>query len=211
MSDDQNKNDLFNDGDPVPDWIKMVDESPAPAPKKAKGRRGQETVPEPDPEPVLDEPTAAADLYDANEGSAVAPVVAVEEATPDTVDLGWVDVRCIRAADSVVLVEWIDGAGLHRAELAESAIAHLGNGQARVGADILAQAAPYGLPWESLVKLTATPEAVAVELRRMGVWSVEDMRRQPDAVQRAIMAAHRADINSLSRAVDNHLAEVGNE
>ena len=59
----------------------------------------------------------------------------------------------------------------------------------------------YGLPWEDFVEITATPESVANELRRRGVWYIEDMNHS--AIKHARIAFDYGEfISRAKREVD---------
>ena len=82
-----------------------------------------------------------------------------------------VQVRAIQAKAGSVLVEWLDKDGLFRrgflpASSIEEGMADLNE---------LDKAIPYGLPWEDYIKVVATPESIANELRRRGVWTMGDL------------------------------------
>ena len=55
----------------------------------------------------------------------------------------------------------------------------------------------YGLPWEDFIEITATPESVANELRRRGVWYTEDMT--PSAIVHARIAFDYGDFISKAK------------
>ena len=82
-----------------------------------------------------------------------------------------VDVRVIQAKAGSSLVQWLDNKGLHhRGFLPTDSIE---NGMADLNE--LDKAIPFGLPWEDYIKVIATPESIANELRRRGVWTMGDL------------------------------------
>jgi hypothetical protein len=80
-------------------------------------------------------------------------------------------VRRIAEKDGSSLVEWIGEDGLyHRAYVPNKAL-----DKGTVSTKDLQKGIPYGLPWEQWVEIQATPERIANELRRMGVWCLADL------------------------------------
>ena len=93
-----------------------------------------------------------------------------------------VPARLIAHKGDSALVEWMDGDGYLRR-------AYIPLKQVRDGAaasKVLDKGIPYGLPWEKWIEVVATPEDIANELRRQGVWCWEDMNNAAlDAANRA--------------------------
>jgi len=57
---------------------------------------------------------------------------------------------------------------------------------------------PYGVPWEK-VKLEATAEDLADNLRRVGIWTADDLRKRQAAALGALQATYKIDLASLNR------------
>lgn len=76
--------------------------------------------------------------------------------------------------------------------------------EGKVSADILEMGVPYGLPWEDLIKLEATPERLASELRMRGIWTIDDMRINQSAVFGAIQATYGLDLAALIMAAETY-------
>lgn len=60
---------------------------------------------------------------------------------------------------------------------------------------------PYGMEWRHLVTLSATPTAVERELRRVGIWTVSDLRAKPNEARSALQAVYGYDMAALFNAV----------
>ena len=90
-------------------------------------------------------------------------------------------VRLVAHKDGSALVEWIDE-GMYRRVYVPLAKVDQGT----VAGKDLAKGIPYGLPWEDWIEVTATPENIANELRRQGVWCWQDINNA------AIEAANKA-------------------
>ena len=80
-------------------------------------------------------------------------------------------VRLVGQKDGSALVEWLDEAGLYRRAYVPADKVK----DNTVASKELAKGIPYGLPWEEWIEVTATPEHIANELRRHGVWCWADL------------------------------------
>lgn len=99
----------------------------------------------------------------------------------------------VRRKGLAVLVQWLDDDGkLRRGKLPPDVVR-----DGEVDEDQLAMALPYGEPWEELIELSTTAEDVADELRRRGVWTLEDLAADPGAAQAAFMQAYSRDLTKL--------------
>jgi len=91
-------------------------------------------------------------------------------------------VRLVAHKDGSALVEWIDAGGMyHRVYVPLEKV-----DKGTVAGKELAKGIPYGLPWEKWITVTATPEGIANELRRMGIWCWQDINNA------ALEAANKA-------------------
>jgi len=106
-----------------------------------------------------------------------------------------IQVRVIQKKGMAALVEWLDADGTHRATIPAKAIK--GN---LVAKDELDYGIPYGEPWEEMLELNATPEAIAESLRKCGIWTYEDLLSRPQQALGAIQAAYGFDLAALYRA-----------
>jgi len=91
-------------------------------------------------------------------------------------------VRKIADKDGSALVEWIGEDGYyHRVYVP---LAKLDKGT--VATKDLEKGIPYGLPWEKWIEVEATPERIANELRRRGIWCWQDINNAAlDAANKA--------------------------
>ena len=91
-------------------------------------------------------------------------------------------VRLVAHKDESVLVEWLDQDGMYCRVYVP--LAKLKEGT--VSEKDLARGIPYGLAWEDWIEVTVTPEHIANELRRQGVWCWPDITNSAlDVVNRA--------------------------
>ena len=77
----------------------------------------------------------------------------------------------------------------------------------RVPTAELKRGIPYGEPWEDLIELHATPETLAAELRRRGIWTVEDLQENAEVARGAILSAYGCELAHLLRAVKERREE----
>lgn len=101
-------------------------------------------------------------------------------------------VTVISSQGQASLVEWVDGVGRPRRAFVPTA--------AIVDSRCVDPAAgiPYGDAWESVIgTLAVTPDVVADELRRRGLWTKDDARRNPTLVMSALQAAYGLDLARL--------------
>ena len=105
-------------------------------------------------------------------------------------------VKIVQRQGKATLVEWIDD-GVTRRSTVPSAVIEKG----RVPTAELKRGIPYGEPWEELIELHATPENLAAELRRRGIWTVEDLQANAEIARGAILDAYGCELGHLMRAV----------
>lgn len=106
-------------------------------------------------------------------------------------------VRIVQTKGQSALVEWQEEGRLFRGYLPVNLVK---DGTAE-GAD-LAKAAPYGVPWERYINLAGlTVQALADELRRNGIWTVDDlMKRDRDIIGIATNLVGRAVFEAAKKA-----------
>lgn len=59
---------------------------------------------------------------------------------------------------------------------------------------------PYGIPWEQVLTLSATPQKLADKLRANGIWTREDLEANPTAAFGALQAVYGIDLAALYQA-----------
>ena len=107
-----------------------------------------------------------------------------------------VKVKIVQQKGQAALVEWVDDKGTHRATIPASTIV-----KGQVASDELGYGIEYGEPWQELIELSATPETIAAELRRCGIWTREDLETRPNQALSAIQSAYGCGLADLLRAV----------
>jgi hypothetical protein len=63
---------------------------------------------------------------------------------------------------------------------------------------------PYGMDWTKLVTLSATPRDVDRELKNAGIWTVTDLRTNPNGARAALQAVYGFDMAALLTAVGEY-------
>ena len=108
-----------------------------------------------------------------------------------------ITVNVIAQEGEAALVEWCSGDARYRVYVPASEI--IGE---KVSASVLHAGIPYGAPWEEILidildSRDISPEALAGALRKRGIWTAEDMERDPRNARRAIDEAIGIRIGEL--------------
>jgi hypothetical protein len=107
-----------------------------------------------------------------------------------------IPVQVVRRSGQAALVEFADAGRPARVTLPEDLLEGDGGLCTADPAD-LAAGVPYGLPWEKATTGRVTPEKIAGALRNAGIWTAEDLKRQPRAAVGALQAAYGLDLAAL--------------
>ena len=101
-------------------------------------------------------------------------------------------VRVIRRKGHAALVEWEDE-GYHRAHVPADMV----DGDQCEPTELL-MGIPYGLPWAEIVgDLVISGKEIEQALRRSGIWTLEDLRKDPTKAAAALMAVYRQGVQTL--------------
>ena len=111
-----------------------------------------------------------------------------------------VEVKMIRLVGKTALVEWNTKAGLQRVTIPFEKLLP----DSRADVEVLEAGIPYGLPWEEIVTLEATPEAFATALRANGIWTKKDLEGNVRAVMGVLQSVYGLDLAHLLRAAGEH-------
>ncbi len=116
-------------------------------------------------------------------------------------------VRVLQRKGHAALVEWQDEAGCLRRATVPARV--LQGDEAEAGD--LEMGIVYGLPWEELLGAPrVTPERIAAELRRHGIWTRADLRARPNVALAALQSAYGLDLAALMRAAEAYEKENEN-
>ena len=106
-------------------------------------------------------------------------------------------VRLIKQSGVASLTEYVSpSGGLCRVCIPTSSI----SAEGEVPLEEQERGIEWGLPWEELLTIRVTPEQIAAELRRHGIWTAEDLRRSPDRALAALQAAYGVTVQTLLAA-----------
>lgn len=105
--------------------------------------------------------------------------------------------RIIQQTGGSTLVESTDGGRLQRVIIPSEMVT-----DGAVSPAALEYGVAYGLPWEELWTSRVTPAAIAQELRKRGIWTLDDLRKQPMAAVAAMQSAYGLDVATLTAAAE---------
>lgn len=114
-------------------------------------------------------------------------------------------VRVLRRKNGLALIEWPVGDDFRRSWIPISTF------QDDLGSTATVEHPEYGLPfedgipWEEIIVMAASPNIIARELRRQGIWTIEDLRARPDDARAAIQSAYRMDLQALRLAAEEYM------
>lgn len=117
------------------------------------------------------------------------------------------NITIINKRNGSALIEWNDEEGKHRGSIPEVLIE---NNQ--VEDDYLSMAIPYGIDWEFVLEdsyRTVTASDLAQSLRNHNIWTAEDARRNPGAVQGAILSAYGMTFQTILKAAKDFISNGG--
>ena len=66
---------------------------------------------------------------------------------------------------------------------------------------------PYGMDWSPLIQVNATPRDFDRELKRVGIWTVQDLRDKPNEARSALQSVYGMDMAALLMAVKAYESE----
>jgi hypothetical protein len=116
------------------------------------------------------------------------------------------NVKIIASKNQTALVEWEDADGLHRGYIPEEVIY-----DNVVDDDVLSIVIPYGLEWEYIIGdllNKVTPREFSKNLRKAGIWSMQDLRSNPSVVFGAIQQTYGLDFSTLVLLTEKYLKEI---
>lgn len=116
-------------------------------------------------------------------------------------DLDKVTVRVLWRKKNAVLVEHIKDEDPIRVSVPATRISPITQeNQAEISNKDLAMGIPYGIPWASKLKgfpIEITGEAIEKEFHKVGIWTYDDFRKNPQALTGVIMAVNQNVANQI--------------
>lgn len=112
-----------------------------------------------------------------------------------------VEVKVVRRDGKTMLVEWQEDGLLKRASVSPDMVVEDNGATAQV--ENPAAGIPYGADWWRIVELEpVTPEVLDRELKRRGIWTVADLRANPNIAQSALIAVYGVNLTRLLQAAE---------
>jgi hypothetical protein len=119
--------------------------------------------------------------------------------------------KVVRQEGDASLVEWMDKEGFyHRASVPRDVVKITKPGQVAcsVDEDELLVGIPYGMPWEELIgEINVTPEMIANELRRSGIWTGQELLMNPDKIRSVMGKVFGVNYSTLLQNVKRYKEE----
>lgn len=114
-------------------------------------------------------------------------------------------VKRVRSGRGTILIEWTRDDMIHRGWIPDDMI----NADNEVTERTIQSSIPFGLPFEHIIdRQTISPQILADSLRRRGIWTEEDVMKNPETVQKAIIASAELSVSRIqSRIRSFHLSE----
>lgn len=82
------------------------------------------------------------------------------------------------------------------------------NGEVEVTEATLREGIPYGVPWSIHLKdLVVKGEDIERELHKLGIWTLEDFRKNPGSLQNAILSVTAEVVRSIVQTVKEYSAK----
>ena len=107
-------------------------------------------------------------------------------------------VTVVSQSGKSVVVEWHDKKGLHRASIPTDKLAE------KVDQELLEAAPPYGVPWADAPIKALTGDDLQAALYAAGVWTCEDVQKQPQKVIGALQYLYWVHLGSLVEFAAKH-------
>ena len=115
-----------------------------------------------------------------------------------------VKVKTVKSGNETALVETVKDGKLCRHVIPLAALTDKG-----VLPSELELGVEYGIPWEHELKLDATVEELADNLRAAGLWTAEDVVGNYNKVLGVLQATYGVDLGEISRVAYSYLKKEG--
>lgn len=108
----------------------------------------------------------------------------------------------VRRKNGLLLAEWSADGSLHRAWVTPDMVS-ADRGQT---ADVVSpeMGIPYGVNFAQYVRFDGLPETIDDELKRMGIWTFDDVKQRPDAARQALQSAYGFKLADLLNAAKRY-------
>ena len=110
-------------------------------------------------------------------------------------------VQIILRKNDLLLVEWKEQEMPHRAWVTpDMVVENRPTGKTTTVKNPMA-GVPYGMDWTPLIQTNATPQDFDRELKRVGIWTVQDLYDRPNEARSALQSVYGMDMAALLMAV----------
>lgn len=107
-------------------------------------------------------------------------------------------VQIIMRKNDMSLVQWLENGSPSRAWVTPDMIVSTED-KGRAIVDSPNAGIPFGVEWSRMVEMHATPKDLEKNMRLHGIWTVADLRGNPDGARAALQATYGIDVASLQR------------
>jgi len=105
-------------------------------------------------------------------------------------------VRIVLRKNGTSLIEWVENDDTLRGWIPDVKVSAISGNAGDV--ENPRMAVPYtGTPWRELVSMAATSISLERELRRRGIWTISDLRANPNVALSAIQSVYGIDLAQL--------------
>lgn len=117
------------------------------------------------------------------------------------------EVQVLRRKNGLMLVEWNEAATPKRAWVSGDMLRKDNGDTALV--DKPQAGVPYGVDFWRMVKISkVTPEQLDAEMKRRGIWTLADLRANPNVALAAIQSLFGLNLSALLMAADQYEQEL---
>lgn len=113
----------------------------------------------------------------------------------------YVECQIIRRKSNLTLVQWEEDGTPMRAWIVPSMIQKENSKTKTAMVRNPKEGVPHGVSWEDyLPEPNVTPAVIDRELKRRGIWTIEDLQAKPEVARQCLQRAYGLDLATLLRA-----------
>lgn len=117
-----------------------------------------------------------------------------------------IQVRQVFRKKMATLIEYLEEGVPVRVSVPSSCLITSKDGTLLISKENLDRGLPYGIPWKYKLKISeVTPESLELELHKAGIWTAEDVMKNPQAVKSALMSALRISMSDIQTIAKQNL------
>lgn len=111
----------------------------------------------------------------------------------------FIAVRVVKKRGKGAVIEWVDKGRAFRKTVPLNKIK-----DGEIEESILDKAPDYGVPWAKELNPKASPEDIETALHNAGLWTSDDVLRNPGGVIGALNAAYKTDLATVLQVAKKH-------